>query len=62
MVGDVFQQALRRRWIDQPGFDVPRSRTALPEWPIRNAPLNDIINVACSGAFWTFLRCTQLNQ
>jgi hypothetical protein len=30
MVGDVFQQALRRRWIE-PGFDVPRSRTALPE-------------------------------
>ena len=49
MVGDVFQQALRQRWID-PGleFDIPRARPQpLPEssqQPRQNAPLNDIIN------------------
>ena len=48
MVGDVFQQALRQRWID-PGleFDIPRARPQpLPEsqQPRQNAPLNEILN------------------
>jgi penicillin-binding protein 1A len=34
MVGEVFQQALRNRWIDPKAqFDVPRSRPAVPEPP-----------------------------
>ena len=49
MVGDVFQQALRQRWIDPNlAFDIPRSRPQpLPEptQPKRqNPPLNEIIN------------------
>ena len=49
MVGDVFQQALRQRWIDPSlEFDIPRSRPQpLPEpprQPQQNAPLNDVIN------------------
>ncbi|MBC7548257.1 MAG: glycosyl transferase, partial [Polaromonas sp.] len=51
MVGDVFQQALRQRWLDpNVEFDIPRPRSAPPmpdqsSPPARgNAPLNDIIN------------------
>ena len=51
MVGDVFQQALRQRWIDPNlEFEIPRTRPSPPpEAPQpqpqrQNAPLNDIIN------------------
>ena len=49
MVGEVFQQALRQRWIDPSlEFDIPRPRPQpLPEpsqQPRQNAPLSDIIN------------------
>jgi penicillin-binding protein 1A len=36
MVGEVFQQALRNRWIDaRAEFDIPRSRPARPQEPER---------------------------
>ena len=51
IVGDVFQQAFRQRWLDPNAeFDIPRPRPspAMPDPsppPSRqNAPLNDIIN------------------
>lgn len=49
MVGEVFQQALRQRWLDPSlEFDIPRSRPQplpeAPQQPRQNAPLSDIIN------------------
>ena len=50
MVGEVFQQALRGRWIDQKAeFDIPRQRPKPPpvpesEQPSRNNPLGAIVN------------------
>jgi len=42
IVGDVFQQALRSRWIDsQAEFDIPRPR---PQPPRREDPLTEIVN------------------
>ena len=51
IVGDVFQQAFRQRWLDPNAeFDIPRPRPS-PAMPNpspppsrQNAPLNDIIN------------------
>jgi penicillin-binding protein 1A len=45
MVGDVFQQGFRNRWLDKDAeFDIPRSRPkpAEPQW--RDNPRVDIVN------------------
>jgi penicillin-binding protein 1A len=46
IVGDVFQQALRNRWLDQNAeFDIPRPRPPPPEQQQRrNDPLTEIVN------------------
>jgi penicillin-binding protein 1A len=50
MVGDVFQQALRSRWLDQNAeFDIPRRRPPPPKPPgppeaPPNSPLVDMVN------------------
>ena len=51
MVGEVFQQALRQRWIDPKAeFDIPRPRPPRPPEPTepeplgRDNPLADIVN------------------
>lgn len=54
MVGEVFQQALRNRWIDSRAeFDVPRRRPAprqeqererVPQWPRPEDVFNGILN------------------
>jgi penicillin-binding protein 1A len=44
MVGEVFQQAFRNRWLDvNAEFDIPRPRPAPPPEQ-RQAPLTDIVN------------------
>ncbi|MBA3058389.1 MAG: transglycosylase domain-containing protein [Gammaproteobacteria bacterium] len=46
MVGEVFQQAFRKRWLDAKAeFDIPRPRPAPPPEPEpRNNPLPDVVN------------------
>jgi penicillin-binding protein 1A len=46
MVGEVFQQAFRNRWLDAKAeFDIPRPRPAPPPEPAqRDNPLSDIVN------------------
>ncbi|MDO8249718.1 MAG: transglycosylase domain-containing protein [Rhodoferax sp.] len=52
MVGDVFQQAFRNRWLDPNAeFDTPRPRPAPPEQR-QNAPILEVVN----GLFGTILR------
>jgi len=52
MVGEVFQQALRNRWIDpKAAFDIPRSRPKAPAPPEDDAssfgkPVTDIVRDA----------------
>ena len=62
MVGDVFQQALRNRLLDQNAeFDIPRSRPPPPppapdqQQPRRNDPLSEIVN----GIFGRILKQLQ---
>jgi penicillin-binding protein 1A len=55
MVGDVFQQAFRNRWLDPNAeFDIPRPRPQPPppEQQRRNDPLSEIVN----GFFGRILR------
>ena len=54
MVGEVFQQAFRNRWIDpRAEFDIPRSRPKPPPLPPEQAPghdpLTDIVNKVLEG-------------
>jgi penicillin-binding protein 1A len=43
MVGEVFQQAFRNRWLDpKVEFDIPRPRP--PEPPPQENPLTEIVN------------------
>jgi penicillin-binding protein 1A len=52
MVGDVFQQAFRNRWLDPNAeFDIPRSVPQPPE-PQWDDPITDVVN----GVFGTILR------
>jgi penicillin-binding protein 1A len=46
MVGDVFQQAFRNRWLDpKVEFDIPRPRPAPPPEPEpQTDPLSDLVN------------------
>ena len=54
MVGEVFQQAFRNRWLDQNAeFDIPRLR---PE-PRRDAPIVEIVN----GVLGRIFRQWQVN-
>jgi penicillin-binding protein 1A len=48
MVGEVFQQAFRNRWLDrQVEFDIPRPRPAPPPEPLLpDNPVTDILNNA----------------
>jgi penicillin-binding protein 1A len=57
MVGDVFQQALRNRWLDQNAeFDIPRPRPPpAPEQQRRSDPLAEIVN----GLFGRILKQLQ---
>ncbi len=62
IVGDVFQQAFRNRWLDQNAeFDIPRPRLQPPAPPPgqqqqrRNDPLADIVN----GLFGRILKQLQ---
>jgi penicillin-binding protein 1A len=60
MVGDVFQQALRNRWLDQNAeFDIPRPRPPPPpeqqQQQRRNDPLTEIVN----GLFGRILKQLQ---
>ncbi len=45
MVGEVFQQAFRNRWLDANAeFDIPRPRPAPPPEQRQEGPLTDIVN------------------
>ena len=59
MVGDVFQQAFRSRWLDQNAeFDIPRPRPPPP--PERRQPQGtDPISELVNGIFGKFLRHLQ---
>jgi len=53
MVGDVFQQAFRNRWIDPSvEFDIPRPVPQPPPEPRQNAPILEVVN----GLFGSILR------
>ncbi|MFC5523819.1 penicillin-binding protein 1A [Polaromonas jejuensis] len=45
MVGEVFQQAFRNRWLDQNAeFDIPRPRPPPPPEQRRDDPIGEIVN------------------
>jgi penicillin-binding protein 1A len=53
IVGDVFQQAFRNRWLDQNAeFDIPRPRPPPPEQQRGANPITEIVN----GVLGTILR------
>jgi penicillin-binding protein 1A len=59
MVGDVFQQALRKHWIDpKAAFDVPRTRPAPPAPPAEESPnaspLESLVGNLIEGVFRQF--------
>jgi penicillin-binding protein 1A len=58
MVGDVFQQAFRNRWLDPNAeFDIPRSVPQPPPEPQRVDPIMEVVN----GVFGTILRQLRVN-
>ena len=61
MVGEVFQQAFRNRWLDQNAeFDIPRPRPQPPPPPPeqrRDDPIGEIVN----GVLGRILRQLRVN-
>ncbi|MEO7399422.1 MAG: glycosyl transferase, partial [Polaromonas sp.] len=58
MVGEVFQQAFRKRWLD-PGaeFDIPRPRPPPPPEQRRDDPVSEVVN----GLLGRILRQLRVN-
>ena len=58
MVGEVFQQAFRNRWLDQNAeFDIPRPRPLPPPEQHRDDPIAEIVN----GVLGRILRQLRVN-
>ena len=58
MVGEVFQQAFRNRWLDPKAeFDIPHTRPAPPEPARQDDRLMELVN----GVLGKFLRQLQGN-